>query len=99
MLSIRPYKWCMSRALPDPIRGAFAVRLSAKAKERSAPHPRFTQLRAMGRKVSDEFTVPLCRTHHRNNHRFSDEQAWWDSSSINPVEVSRKLCILTRRIE
>jgi ERF superfamily len=38
-----------------------------------AHHLRFTQPRAMGRKVSDEFTVPLCRTHHRDNHRFGDE--------------------------
>ena len=42
-----------------------------------AHHLRFTQPRAMGRKVSDEFTVPLCRTHHRDNHRFGDEQGWW----------------------
>jgi hypothetical protein len=34
-----------------------------------AHHLRFAQPRAMGRKVSDEFTVPLCRTHHRDNHR------------------------------
>jgi hypothetical protein len=26
---------------------------------------RFTQPRALGRRVSDEFAVPLCRTHHR----------------------------------
>jgi ERF superfamily len=64
-----------------------------------AHHLRFTQPRAMGRKVSDEFTVPLCRTHHRDNHRFGDEQAWWASASINPVEVSRKLWVSTRRIE
>ncbi len=64
-----------------------------------AHHLRFTQPRAMGRKVSDEFTVPLCRTHHRDNHRFGDEKAWWASSSINPVEVSRKLWVSTRRIE
>jgi hypothetical protein len=64
-----------------------------------AHHLRFTQPRAMGRKVSDEFTVPLCRTHHRDNHRFGDEAAWWASSSINPVEVSRKLWVSTRRIE
>ena len=64
-----------------------------------AHHLRFAQPRAMGLKVSDEFTVPLCRTHHRNNHRFGDEQAWWDRWSINPVETSRKLWVLTRRIE
>ena len=32
-----------------------------------AHHLRFAQPRAMGLKVSDEFTVPLCRTHHRDN--------------------------------
>src|SRR5262249_31710714 len=32
-------------------------------------HLRFAQARALGRKVSDEFTVPLCRTHHREIHR------------------------------
>jgi hypothetical protein len=63
-----------------------------------AHHLRFTQPRAMGRKVSDEFTVPLCRTHHRDNHRFGDEEAWWERSSINPVEISRKLWVSTRQI-
>ena len=61
-----------------------------------AHHLRFTQPRAMGRKVSDEFTVPLCRTHHRDNHRFGDEQAWWAEISIDPVEVSRKLWSTSR---
>jgi hypothetical protein len=64
-----------------------------------AHHLRFTQPRAMGRKVSDEFTVPLCRTHHRDNHRFGDEVAWWDRQAIDPVGTSRKLWVSTRRIE
>jgi hypothetical protein len=64
-----------------------------------AHHLRFTQPRALGRKVSDEFTVPLCRTHHRDNHRFGDEQAWWDRQSIDPLGPSRKLWVLTRGIE
>ena len=34
-----------------------------------AHHLRFTQPRALGSKVSDEYTVPLCRTHHRQLHR------------------------------
>jgi hypothetical protein len=53
----------------------------------------------MGRKVSDEFTVPLCRTHHRDVHRYGDEQAWWGATSIDPVEVWRKLWASTRQIE
>jgi hypothetical protein len=64
-----------------------------------AHHLRFTQPRAMGRKVSDEFTVPLCRTHHRDNHRFGDEPAWWSRQAIDPVAMSRKLWVSTRGIE
>ena len=64
-----------------------------------AHHLRFTQPRAMGLKVSDEFTVPLCRTHHRDNHRFGDELAWWGRLAIDPVGISRKLWVSTRRIE
>jgi hypothetical protein len=42
-----------------------------------AHHLRFVQSRALSRKVSDEFTVPLCRGHHREVHRSGDEAAWW----------------------
>ena len=64
-----------------------------------AHHLRFTQPRAMGRKVSDEFTVPLCRTHHRDIHSFGDEVAWWERRAIDPVATSRMLWVSTRRIE
>jgi hypothetical protein len=64
-----------------------------------AHHLRFTQPRAMGRKASDEFTVPLCRTHHRDNHRFGDEQAWWGRQAIDPLGTSRQLWVSTRRIQ
>jgi ERF superfamily len=64
-----------------------------------AHHLRFTQPRAMGLKVSDEFTVPLCRTHHRDIHSFGDEIAWWERRAIDPVATARMLWISTRRIE
>jgi ERF superfamily len=64
-----------------------------------AHHLRFTQSRGMGLKVSDEFTVPLCRTHHRDNHRSGDELAWWERRAIDPLATSRMLWVLTRRIE
>jgi hypothetical protein len=64
-----------------------------------AHHLRFTQLRAMGRKASDEFTVPLCRTHHRDNHSFGDEVTWWERRAIDPIATSRMLWVSTRRIE
>jgi hypothetical protein len=60
-------------------------------KPSDAHHLRFMQPRALGRKTSDEFAVPLCRTHHRAAHRAADEQAWWKAIGIDPVKVARKL--------
>ena len=54
-------------------------------------HLRFTQNRALGRKVSDEFTVPLCRGHHHELHRHGDELAWWGKRGIEPVAAARDL--------
>ncbi|EGP06610.1 hypothetical protein CSIRO_3866 [Bradyrhizobiaceae bacterium SG-6C] len=61
-----------------------------------AHHLRFAQPRAMGRKTSDEFTVPLCRLHHRDNHRHGNELEWWKRVAIEPIDVSRKLWSTTR---
>jgi ERF superfamily len=54
-------------------------------------HLRFAQSRALGRKVSDEFTVPLCRGHHREVHRCGDEAAWWAKVGVDPVGVANAL--------
>ena len=54
-------------------------------------HLRFMQPRALGRKVSDEFAVPLCRGHHRAAHHAGDEQPWWQAAGIDPVKIARKL--------
>jgi hypothetical protein len=64
-----------------------------------AHHIRFVQPRALGRKASDEFTVPLCRSHHRSVHRAGDEQAWWQTAGIDPLKVARKLWKHTRTYE
>ena len=56
-----------------------------------AHHLRFTQKRALGRKVSDEFTVPLCRGHHRELHRHGDEAAWWTKLGVDPLGAARFL--------
>ena len=45
----------------------------------------------LGRKASDEFTVPLCRSHHRSVHRAGNEQVWWQQAGIDPLKVARKL--------
>jgi ERF superfamily len=59
-------------------------------------HLSFMQPRALGRKVSDEYVVPLCRIHHRAVHRASDEQVWWTQQGIDPVVVARNLWASTR---
>jgi len=61
-------------------------------RKQSDPH----HLRYLGRKVSDEFAVPLCRSHHRAVHRAGDEQAWWKAAGIDPVKVARQLWRQTR---
>lgn len=60
-----------------------------------AHHLRFAQSRALGRKVSDEFTVPLCRGHHREAHRHGNERAWWKNARIDPTVAARKLWLET----
>src|ERR1044072_2571924 len=52
---------------------------------------RFAQPRAIGLKVSDEFTVSLCRGHHRELHRAGNEVTWWKDRRIDPLEVARNL--------
>jgi hypothetical protein len=60
-----------------------------------AHHLRFAQSPALGRKVSDEFTVPLCRGHHREVHRCGDEAAWWKRTGIDPGAAARVLWLKT----
>ena len=59
-------------------------------------HLTFTQPRAMGSRVSDEFTVPVCRIHHRELHSSGDEAAWWRSLNIDPLPVALRLWQHTR---
>jgi hypothetical protein len=62
-------------------------------------HLRHMQPVALGRKASDEFAVPLCRTHHRAAHRSGNERAWWKASGIDPIKAARKLWKETRLSE
>jgi ERF superfamily len=59
-------------------------------------HLTFTQPRALGHRVSDEFTVPVCRIHHRELHRSGDEPAWWQKLNIDPLPVALRLWQHTR---
>jgi DNA recombination protein Rad52 len=54
-------------------------------------HLQFAQPRALGLKVSDEFTVPLCRSHHRQLHQLGNEKSWWANLGIGPMETAKQL--------
>ena len=91
-------------ALPEPrrVRDRDHVRSVAKhpclicdRQPSDAHHLRLAQSRALGRKVSDEFTVPLCRGHHREVHRCGDEAAWWRNAGIDPIVPARVLWLRT----
>jgi hypothetical protein len=61
-----------------------------------AHHIRYAQPRALGRKVSDEFTVSMCRLHHRELHQHGDERLWWSKLNIDPIPIALGLWRQTR---
>ena len=78
-----------------------ALSLDSRASYAAASHririiSRYLQPRALGRKASDEFTVPLCRVHHRAAHRAGDERAWWKAAGIDPMKFAGRLWKQTR---
>jgi hypothetical protein len=89
-------------AHPEPRRVREHVRYVAKQpclicgrQPTDAHHLRFAQSRGLGRKVSDEFTVPLCRGHHRELHRQGDETGWWNARGIDLNSAARALWLRT----
>src|SRR5215469_15467359 len=91
-------KSMLSLPAPRRIRDRDHVRSVAKQpclicgrRPTDAHHLRFAQSKALGCKVSDEFTVPLCRGHHRELHRCGDEAAWWKKAGIDPTVPARAL--------
>ena len=91
-------KRALSLPAPRRVRDHDHIRLVAKEpclicgrRPADAHHLRFAQSRALGRKVSDEFTVPLCRGHHREVHRCGNEVAWWKKTRIDPTVSARAL--------
>ena len=86
------------RRLRDKIHLRFVAKQPCLICERlpsDAHHLRFAQRRGFGLKVSDEFTVPLCRGHHREVHRAGNEAQWWRNSGVKAFVIARKLWIET----
>jgi hypothetical protein len=92
-------------ALPEPRRIRDKAHIKFIAKQpclicgrtpSDAHHLRFAQRRALGRKVSDEFTVPLCRVHHREVHNSADEVAWWQRGRVDALTQARNFWLKTR---
>lgn len=63
-----------------------------------AHHIKFAEQPAMSRKVSDKFTVPVCRLHHRELHKRGDERAWWAAHAIDSLAVAANLWGTTRKV-
>jgi hypothetical protein len=65
--------------------------LICKASPCDAHHLKIAQPRSLGHKVSDEFTVPLCRKHHQDLHRNGNEANWWANMQVAPLPIAREL--------
>jgi hypothetical protein len=65
--------------------------LVCQASPCDAHHLKIVQPRSLGRKVSDEFTVPLCRKHHRELHRHGNEANWWANMQVAPIPIANEL--------
>ncbi|MEO8320767.1 MAG: ERF family protein, partial [Bradyrhizobium sp.] len=63
-----------------------------------AHHLKFSQPRSLGSKVSDEFTVPLCRKHHQQLHQHGNELAWWANMQVAPSEIAKELWLSSQQI-
>jgi hypothetical protein len=98
LLPARIDKSVLTIAEPKRIRDKTHLRFVASqpclvcGRQPSDPHHlRFAQPRALDLKVSDEFTVPLCRGHHRQLHQAGNEVAWWEDRNINALEIAKGL--------
>src|SRR5438034_1804830 len=91
--------------LAEEVNGRSAIELDkglTRAQRRrpsDAHHLKFAQPRALGRKVSDEFAVPLCRVHHREVHRSSHEIEWWERYGLTPLPIALALWTQTHAVE
>jgi hypothetical protein len=99
-VSIRPAVPLMElRRNRDHVRFVGTQPCTVCGRQPSDPHHiRFAQKRALGRKVSDEYTSPLRCIHHRELHRKGDEAAWWNCVNIDPIPIALSLWQHSRHV-
>ena len=94
--NVRPTRLPMTEMTPRPVRMRDPEHLRFVASQpclvcgrspADAHHLRFAQPRALGRKSSDQYVVPLCRLHHDEAHRHGDETKWWKSLRIDALAI------------
>jgi hypothetical protein len=83
---------------PKPVRERDRNHLVCGRGPSDAHQIKFAEQRAMGRKVSDKFTVPVCRLHHRELHRRGDERAWWQTQGIDPLPIAAAFWVRTHAV-
>jgi hypothetical protein len=64
--------------------------LSCGRRRAHAHHLKFARPTALGRKASDDFTVPLCSTQRLEFHTHGDERVWWATQRINASKVAEE---------
>lgn len=62
-----------------------------------AHHLRFAELRSLGSKPSDQWTVPLCPIHHRSLHDAGREDEWWQAKGIDAKAEAERLWRATHK--
>lgn len=50
---------------------------------------------SMAGKADDRFTVPMCGTHHWQQHDAGNERDWWMFSGLDPIKVALALYSVT----
>ena len=65
--------------------------LICRRKPSEAHHIRYAEPTAIGMKVGDNWTVPLCPVHHRALHDHGNEEDWWRRRATDPIVIAKGL--------
>jgi len=89
-----PSAWRMSLVSSATARGqrdhvkSVAALSRLRSNSRGCTPSAFCAITGARPKVSDEFTMPLCRGHRREVDHCGDEAAWWNQAGIDRLRFS-----------